>query len=522
MSPVRTLAVAQLRADLRHPRSGSRGASRVVTTALAYAVSGIVLALSLGDAQPEQIVLVGGSFGIVLAAFGVVGSYDELMGRPKENAWLTTLPASERQHYAARLLGIVGYVLLMAVSVSIPIGIRSTLTHGLPVSLGITSLVALGIIWMSAVCVGTLWALTLTLPLTTLRPVLGTARTLLVGGIVIGYQWLGTSPEAAASPWWPGAWLVDVAAGRSTVGLAILIGSTVLLAWAFTRLFADQYFQLLRKLESEAYESKNERETRRLSGYERALTRTGPSRAAYGFAVAAITSDRLVRGRVWPAALLPLGFAGFGWLAGGLGSLLVYGSENAILFQETQLHLSMLVVLVFCAHALIQTLQFSDHSEAAWVFGTLPEVRTRRLQMGAQSALIVRVLFPLHLALWAILMFQMPFVDSALHALFWFAFIMLVTRCLALLYRTPPFSRRSDRFSAASRFVPLLISAPIGILALFLQMATFTSVPMALAVSGALLGVSFLLGSAARWLDRRATRAPSVPISQPDLELAEA
>ncbi|MEO0557796.1 MAG: hypothetical protein AAF170_06390 [Bacteroidota bacterium] len=522
MSLVRTLAAAQLRADLRHPRSGSRSASRVVTTGLAYAVSGVILALTLGDSPPEQVVLVGGSFGIVLAAFGVVGSYDELMGRPKENAWLTTLPASERQHYGARLVGIAGYVMLMAVCVAVPIGIRSALTHGIPVSIGITGLIALGIVWTSAMCVGTLWTLTLALPLTTLRPVLGTARTLLVGGIVIGYQWLGTSPETASSPWWPGAWLVDVAAGRSTIGLAILVSSTLLFGWAFSRLFADRYFALLAKLESEAYESKNARETRRLAGYERLLTRTGPSRAAYGFAVAAITSDRLVRGRVWPAALLPLGFAAFGWLAGGLGSLFTHGSENAILYPETQLHLSMLVVLVFCAHALIQTLQFSDHSEAAWVFGTLPEVRTRRLQMGAQSALIVRVLFPLHLVLWAVLMFQMPLVHAAIHALYWFALIVLVTRCLALLYRTPPFSRRSDRFSAASRFIPLLISAPVGILALFLQMATFQSIPMAMTVSGTMLGISALLGVAARWLDRRATRPGFIPALETPLELAEA
>lgn len=523
MSLVRTLAAAQFRADLRHPRSGARGSSRVVTTALAYAVSGVILALSLGDASPEQVVLVAGSFGIVLAAFGVVGSYDELMGRPKENAWLTTLPASERQHYGARLLGIAGYVLLMAVSVSVPIGIRSALAHGVPVSIGIASLVALGIVWTSAVCVGALWGLTLALPLTSLRPVLGAARTLLVGGIVVGYQWLGTSPEAADSPWWPGAWLVDIAVGRSTVGLAILVSSMAALAWAFSRPFADQYFRLLSKLESEAYESKNERETRRLSGYERALTRTGPSRAAYGFAVAALTSDRLVRGRVWPAALLPLGFAGFGWLAGGLSSLFIYGSGNAVLYPETQLHLSMLVVLVFCAHSLIQTLQFSDHAEAAWVFGTLPEVRTRRLQMGAQLALIVRVLFPLHLALWAMLMFLMPIVDAAVHAFFWFAFVVLVTRCLALLYRTPPFSRHSDRFSAASRFVPLLISAPVGILALLLQMATFATVPMAVATSVALLSVASLLGGVARWLDRRATRPGFVPAPvAPDHERVKA
>ena len=54
---------------------------------------------------------------------------------------------------------------------------------------------------------------------------------------------------------------------------------------------------------------------------------------------------------------------------------------------ETQFHLSVLVVLLFCAQSLVQTLQFSDHARAAWVFGTLPEANPLGLQMGAQQAL---------------------------------------------------------------------------------------------------------------------------------------
>src|SRR5690606_39531804 len=98
---VRTLVSAQLRQELRHPRSGRLGASRVGLTALAYGFSGLVLALSLGTAPPETVLYVAGSFGLVLAAFGIAGSYDELMGRPKDNAWLVTLPASETEQYAA-------------------------------------------------------------------------------------------------------------------------------------------------------------------------------------------------------------------------------------------------------------------------------------------------------------------------------------------------------------------------------------------------------------------------------------
>ena len=83
----------------------------------------------------------------------------------------------------------------------------------------------------------------------------------------------------------------------------------------------------------------------------------------------------------------------------------------------TQMHLSILIVLVFCAQSLVQTLQFSDNAEAAWVFGALPEVRPRLLQLGAQKALVVRVLSPLHVGLVALTTVMMPAADGILHVL---------------------------------------------------------------------------------------------------------
>src|SRR5688500_4400199 len=130
-------------------------------------------------------------------------------------------------------------------------------------------------------------------------------------------------------------------------------------------------------------ESRAERKSRArqgLSGLESILLVGPASRAAYGFARAAFRDDRLVRGRLWPAALLPLGFAVFGWAFGGLESLFIHGPQNALALEATQLHLSLLVVLLFTAQALVQTLQCSDHAEAAWVFDTLPDASPRVLQ----------------------------------------------------------------------------------------------------------------------------------------------
>ncbi len=529
MNPVRTLAAAQLRADLRHARSGKRGAGRLATTVIAYGFSGLVLALSLGDAPASSAMFVGGSFAIVLAAFGVVGSYDELMGRPRDNAWLATLPATERQHYAARLAGIGVYVALMAVGIATPVAIGTGLAQG--PALG--TLVGLGIVgataWTALVVLATLWGLTLALPVTALRTALSVARTALIGALVLGFQFVGSSEEALAAPWWPGAWLADALDGRPTWGLAVLVGSLVAFAVAFTAVFPARYFRVLRRLaDGLRSEGRRSRIGRQMTAPERWAVRRGAVRAAYGFASAAFADDRLVRGRLWPAALLPAGFVAFGWFNDGLHSLVgagVYGLGAGVLGvlqnPQTQFHLSVLVVLLFCVQTLVQTLQTSDHAAASWVFGTLPDARPRVIQLGAQKALAWRVLFPLHVGIAVLLTLMMPAADGVLHAAFWFASAVLAARVTALTYGAPPFSRPGDKFDAASRFLPLLVSIPAAIGLLVLQVWAFTDVGRSIGVTAAMLAASALLGEAVvRWPQRRPRARPVrlQPIAAPASE----
>ena len=526
MRPVLTLAAAQLRADLRHRRSGKVSAGRLATTVIAYGFSGTVLALSLGGAPPEQALFVGASFGMVLAAFGVVGSYDDLMGRPRDNAWLTTLPAAEAAHYGARLLGIGVYVGLMVIGVAVPIGIRVAVSSGVVLG-GIVGLgIAGAVVWTALGALLFLWTLTLTLPRKPLRWAIGAARAVLIAALVLGFQIVGAQAEAVSSPWWPAAWLADAFSGRPTVGLGLLLLSLAAFAVAFGVLIPRRYFTLLRRLADGARrDGSRSRLGRELSAPERWTVRPGPVRAAYGFAAAAFADDRLVRGRLWPAAILPLGFVAFGWLSGGLGSLTGFGdlgalegTLRALQTSTTQLHLSVVVVLLFCVQSLVQTIQYSDHAEAAWVFSVIPDAPTRVVQLGAQKALTWRVLFPLHVAAAVLLTASIPALEAVLHAGYWFAVAALLARVFVLFYSTPPFSRSSDKFDAARRFVPLLISIPVGVAVLVLQVAAFTSRPVALAVILGLLAASAVIGEAVvRWPTPR-TRAPApdlVPTPQP-------
>ncbi len=498
---IRNLVVAQLKLDLRHPRTGRFSASRIATTMIAYGFSGLVLALSLGQASAESVLFVAASFGMVLAAFGVAGSYDELMGRPKDNAWLTTLPASEGTHYAARVASIGFYFVLIAVSVAVPVGVRVALSDGIGAGIAVGGLVAAGMLWTAAIATTFLWGLTLSLPYRLLSPALSITKTVLISALVLGYQWVGSEESAVNAPWWPAAWLADGLSGRPTEGLALLLGTIGYLVVLGAIYFPSRYFLLQNRLADGARQlERRHRAQRTLSFWERALISAPAARAAYGFALSAFRDDRLVRGRLWPAALLPLGFAFFGWWMGGLGDLFLYGPENVLLFSETRLHLSLVVILLFCGQSLVQTLQFSDHAEAAWLFDTLPDARPRVLQLGAHQALTYRVLLPLHVVLALVLSTLMPPLHAVIHAAFWFSVTVLATRIQALIHRRPPFSRRADRFSAAERFLPLFVSIPAALAVLIVQTLTFSSPLLASQTIVGLLAINVGLG---KWVGRK-------------------
>ena len=519
---IRTLTVAQLKLDLRHPRSGRFSASRIATTVIAYAFSGLVLALSLGDADAESILFVAASFGMVLAAFGVAGSYDELMGRPKDNAWLTTLPASEGTQYAARVASIGFYFLPIAVSVATPIGVRVAMSGTVGEGFAVAGLVAAGMLWTAALSTTVLWGLTLWLPYRLLNPALGLAKTVLIAALVLGYQWVGGVEGSVNAPWWPAAWLADGLSGRPTEGLALLVGTVGYLVVLGAIYFPSRYFLLLNRLADGARQiERRSRSQRSLSVVERVLIETPAARAAYGFALSAFRDDRLVRGRLWPAALLPLGFAFFGWWMGGLGDLFVYGPENVLYFAETRLHLSLVVILLFSGQSLVQTLQFSDHAEAAWLFDTLPDARPRVLQLGAHQALAYRVLLPLHVVLALVLSTLMAPMHAIIHAAFWFAVTSLATRIQALIHSRPPFTRRADRFSAADLFLPLVVSIPAALGVLVLQSMAFSEPLLAVQAIAGLLLVNVGL---AAWVGRSRSGdsvRKGMPVDVPVLPVAQ-
>jgi hypothetical protein len=137
------------------------------------------------------------------------------------------------------------------------------------------------------------------------------------------------------------------------------------------------------------------------------------------------------------------------------------------------MHLSVLTILLFAAQAAMQGMQISDQPEASWAFEVLPVRSFRALQIGAQQALLFRVLLPLFAILTFLLTLSMPVLHAFLHTGFWFAGCALLTRIFAVTRRQPPFVRQSDKFSAGERFVPLLLAVPAAILLLIVQGLTF-------------------------------------------------
>ncbi len=480
---IRTLVGAQLRLDLRHPRTGAVRASRAALTVVSYLFSSVILVLSLADrgAGLEEVLFSGLSFAIVLAAFGVAGSYDDLMGRPRDHARIAAFPVSEATLYVARLLNVGGLAAVMSGSAALPLAALAGWQHGAATGLTVGGAVVGVMLATTFAVLGVIWALTLAAPVRTLRTALSGARAALIGALVLGYQWVATQDAlSAAAPWWPPRWTIDALWHGDAAAAAALSVFGLVLAAAFGLVFPGRYVRVLtRTAEAESDEYDAAPSPSAPNRWERMAVRAPEPRAAFGFAVSALRADRLVRGRVWPATLLAFIFAAFGWWVGGLGDLFVYGPASVLFEPAVQLHASVLTVLLFSAQAAMQAMQFSSSVEGAWVFGVLPVRSRRALQLGAQQALVARVLVPLHAGLALLLALSMPLLHAAVTVAFWLAGCMLLTRLQALFQREAPFSRHSDRFSAAERFIPLVMAVPAALGLLLLQMASFGSVASA-------------------------------------------
>ena len=515
MNPAYTLFQAQLRQDLRHPKTGKVQTSRLVMTVVSYGFSGLVLAAAVGASEPGVAAFVGVSFGVVLAAFGVAGSYDDLMGRPKDHAWLQTLPVSNEAHYAARVASIGLLIAIMGVSLALPLLARVWAVHGWLPGLAVFAIVSAGTVHAAAGVLAVLWAATLALPTPLLRPVLLALRGVLVATLVLAYQ-LITMTDAARrvtgleAPWWPGAWFADLAEGRVGLGLAALALSWTALGLLFGGFFPPRYGRILHRLaraETLARGKRRKGRPRPLVWLDAMLARLfarGPAvRAGYGLASAAVLADRLVRGRIVVGAVLPLGFAAFGVYMGGLSDLFAFDG-GVFGMGATRLHLSVLIVVFFCGLTLVQALQYSDDADASWSFATLPSNSLRSVQLGAHQALVQRVLVPLHLALFALLSVEMPASHAALHAGYWFGSTLLMSRAYAIMQRRPPLSLPPDRFSAGKRFLSLTLALPVAILFAMLQAEAFRSPEIAFWTVVALVAASAVMGRLVQIAEARA------------------
>jgi hypothetical protein len=475
---VRALVAAQLRLDLRHPKTGRMQTSRAALTVASYAFSSLILAFSLaerGVSLPE-FVFAALSFTAVLAAFGVAGSYDDLMGRPRDAARMLTFPVSERTLYAARLANVGLFAVAMSLSAALPLAVAGGLLFGGVATITVGGALVAMMLVVTFTVLAAVWTLTLVAPIRAQRPVLSATRAVLIGALVLGYQWVATQETLLVeAAWWPAHWVIAAGWGGALWAWTALVATTLGLGIAFGWAFAPRYARVLeRTAEAENLRSVGRGTKPAPNRWERWALLTPEARAAYGFATSALSSDRVVRGRTWPAALLAFVFAGFAWWTGSLGDLFAHGAHNVLFDPAIQMHLSVVTVLLFVALTAVQAVQVSDQIEASWAFDVLPVRSTRALQVGAQQALVGRVLVPLHIALAILLALSMPLLHAVLHAAFWLAGCALLTRLYAVTRSQAPFSQQSDRFSAGQRFLPLLLAVPMSLGMLLVQAVAFT------------------------------------------------
>jgi hypothetical protein len=308
--------------------------------------------------------------------------------------------------------------------------------------------------------------------------------------------------------WWPPSWAVEVMVLGETRALLPMALVLVSMGILYLGLFPDCYRRILdRSAAIEAMRHAGSAQGAAPNRFERIFARDPHQQAGYGLLAAGLRADRIIRGRVWPALMLAGVFGAFAWWTGGLGDLFVHGAENILFDPAVQMHLSVLTVLLFASQAATQGVKVSDYWEASWVYGVLPVGSRRSLLVGAQQAIVLRVILPVCVVLGLLLSLSMPLFHAALHAGFWFAACAVITRIQVLMHRSPPLANSSDRFSAGERFIPLLMAIPAALVLLMLQTVFFASLPSAVIGIAGMLVLHSALGQPAPVPRRRPVAA---------------
>jgi hypothetical protein len=372
------------------------------------------------------------NLGVSMLVIGtsLIVEFNEVVLDPEDLNVIGHQPVPLRTYSAARIVNLLGYVVLMTVALNlfpaiIGLGLRDTGWMYLP---AYTAAAFLGNLAMVGLLLLLYTSLMSGRPGDAIREVLAWTQTILImvafyGGQAIFRDQQDRLEMAAYNlPGWvmylPPAWLahfVDSTSPASAGAKLWILGACVLFNVALWALVLQRISSLYARMQPAGATGESAtlpalRQPGRLGGaLTRLITRTRTETAAFWLCSTMLRRDQDLRMRSWPALGTVIALLLLGLFTGQLGDPFI--TQNALTIA---LPIACLYLLAYPLPTIIHNLNFSRDYAASWLLWSAPVSDRVAFAEGMRKAVTYRILFPLLIIL--LVVFTIVWRDP-LHAL---------------------------------------------------------------------------------------------------------
>ncbi len=420
---LRSIVGIKLLMDNRRPfglrgQQQKEGSSNFVFSMILGGLMGLVMGLLIANGLSVIISFtVYHSFLIVMIVMLLISDFSSVLLDTSDNTILLPRPVSSKTFYAARTTHILVYIGQMALSLSIIPIVVTFFTYGKIVGIASIATTAFSVIFAVALTNGLYLMIMRFTSEERLKNIINYFQIFMTLFVMGGYQIMPRLFSVAELKntvvdfhWWallvPPMWMSgliklvkDFSVGSIELALAVVAVCVPLAMWKVISKYLTPYFTS--KLSdlgtgSAGVSVEAVPTVKRKSGFQikEWLTLPGLERASYSLVWSALTYDRKLKLRIYPA----------------LGSILILiilpflRSNNKVTsFQnfihsmgESQWHLLIIYACIFALISISFELHFTDEYKAAWIYLSAPVKKPGVILSGALKALLAKFFIPIY------------------------------------------------------------------------------------------------------------------------------
>ena len=217
--------------------------------------------------------------------------------------------------------------------------------------------------------------------------------------------------------------------------------------------------------------------------------RNNLERSSYGMVSTLYKKDKTVKLSIMPMILIPSALALFALFT---NQLPVPFSPDVLSIKPV-FHISILLCVLVVLNTALLGIKITNYPGASWVYDAYPMESRKAFKNGIRKFMVVRLLYPVFIILFLIIIIKIPVHYSALHILFLFAVTNLYNSIFNTFSKALPFTKENSFINSVQRLTSIIIPLIYGIIMSVIMFLVYASVEITIITVIVIMTITFWL-----------------------------